>query len=803
MRDADQQAHQLPGEASLSSRVVAEGYTGWSQLAENIYGYAESPIFAHAGFAVDWGTGPGGMQSPAGHRMNMMSSGLREIGISALAGLAGADLNPWIVTQDFGNRFALSDSVYVLGVLYDDANGNDFYNAGEGIGAATVTVAGPGGSWTTTTMTAGGYQVLLPAPASPATYTVTFSGGGLTAPMVQSVQVGTANVKVDGVLGATLTLALTADSVHESSSLTGTVTRSGSTSEALIVSLASSDPGEVLLPATVEIPAGLASAPFSLTGVADSLVDGNQRVTITATASGLTGAEADVHVVDVLPGGFTLKNGQLWIEGTSGDDLFSWMAGSELHLLTRNGTAHQLSSTAADTIVIRTLAGQDMVTVTGGLGVDIALMRPGWSRIDGANYRLIVRDAQQVEFTGDGADHARLYDGTGDDRFSAWPTMATMVGEGFAHVVRDVGRVYGDGTAGGADRAFLYDSPGDDILVARPESVILRGNDFFSNARGFSQVDVYAMAGGDNDRATLHDSPGDDRLVGTPQQTRLYGDSFDNVVHGFDRVHAYATAGGSDDRAILYDSAGDDTLVARPALAFLRGANFYNYARGFDRVYAYATAGGSGDRAVLHDSVGDDTLVAGPEHAFLHGTGFYNYARGFDRVYAYATAGGSNDRANLYDSQGSDLLVARPEFTYFQGDNFYNYAGGFERVNAYATAGGMDQAFLYDSAGDDLLVARPEYAYLRGTSFFNYARGFQRVDVRATAGGLLDRARLYDGSGDDEFTASADWGRLRGLGFDLDVRLFDRLDVYGTAGGQNRWDADVVDYVLRQHGNWL
>ncbi|MDH3718867.1 MAG: CAP domain-containing protein, partial [Planctomycetota bacterium] len=516
MRDADQQAHQLPGGAGLSARVVAEGYTGWSQLAENIYGYSESPIFAHAGFAVDWGPGPGGMQSPAGHRLNMMSSGVREIGISAVAGLPGADLNPWIVTQDFGNRFSLSGSVYVLGVLYDDANANDFYSAGEGIGGSTVTVAGPGGSFTTSTMTAGGYQVLMPAHASPTTYTVTFSGGGLTAPVVQTVDVGAANVKVDGIVGATLALALDAASVSEGSTLSGTMTRSGNLTVPLIVSLSSSDAGEASVPVRVEIPAGLASAPFQLTGVNDSLIDGDQLVTVIAAASGFSGDQVNVQVLDVLPSGFTFSGSQLSIDGTTGNDAFGFAAGSDFHAVTRNGAAHQVSSSAVDRIVIRTLSGDDTVAVTGGTGQDTARIRPTWSRMDGDNYQLYVYDAEQVDFAADDADFAYLFDSAGNDRFNAWPTTAQMVGDGFVHSVSGAGRVYAYATAGGTDRAFLYDSTGADTLVARPDYSYLRGDNFYNYARGFDRVYAYATAGGDNDRAYLHDSLGADTLVARP-----------------------------------------------------------------------------------------------------------------------------------------------------------------------------------------------------------------------------------------------------------------------------------------------
>lgn len=194
---ADQQSHQVAGELSLSGRVEAAGYTGWSNIAENIYAYSENSFYAHAGFAIDWGgsSATGGIQSPPGHRNNMMSNSYREVGIRITNETNPAtDVGPQVVTQDFGNRFALSNGGYLLGVVYNDLNSNQFYNAGEGLGGVNVTITSSGGfNRTLTSMDAGGYQTFL----SPGTYSVTYSGGGLSTPVTRSVTIGTANVKVD------------------------------------------------------------------------------------------------------------------------------------------------------------------------------------------------------------------------------------------------------------------------------------------------------------------------------------------------------------------------------------------------------------------------------------------------------------------------------------------------------------------------------------------------------------------------------------------------------------------------------
>ena len=85
----------------------------------------------------------------------------------------------------------------------------------------------------------------------------------------------------------TLTLTINAASISEAAgagATTATVTRSPVSGDPLIVYLTSSDTTEVTVPASVTIPANQASATFNITAVDDSVVDGTQTVTITASA---------------------------------------------------------------------------------------------------------------------------------------------------------------------------------------------------------------------------------------------------------------------------------------------------------------------------------------------------------------------------------------------------------------------------------------------------------------------------------------------------------------------------------------
>jgi Ca2+-binding RTX toxin-like protein len=191
MIDQDSQTHQGAGEAALGARVTAAGYN-WSNLGENVFAFSQSMLHAHAGFMIDWGgtAATGGMQSPPGHRDNIMSGTFREIGIGVIAeGNPATQVGPLVVTEDFGRALA-GPAVFLLGVSYADFDADRFYSVGEG--RAGMSVAATGGS--TATTASGGYALGLAAGAQ----TVTFSGGGLLAPLSVSGSFATGvNAKLD------------------------------------------------------------------------------------------------------------------------------------------------------------------------------------------------------------------------------------------------------------------------------------------------------------------------------------------------------------------------------------------------------------------------------------------------------------------------------------------------------------------------------------------------------------------------------------------------------------------------------
>ena len=97
----------------------------------------------------------------------------------------------------------------------------------------------------------------------------------------------------------TLTLSINVPSIPElNGTAIGTVARGNTdNSQALVVTLTSSDTGAATVPASVVIPANQALATFAITAV-HSTTRGTTRVTITAAAPGLAGGTASLLVTD-------------------------------------------------------------------------------------------------------------------------------------------------------------------------------------------------------------------------------------------------------------------------------------------------------------------------------------------------------------------------------------------------------------------------------------------------------------------------------------------------------------------------
>lgn len=196
----DEQSHTLDGRG-LINRITTQStydFTGGGAAAENIFAFTRSVTHGHAGFVLDWGNSPTGIQNPPGHRNALISTTYREIGIAIEPeNNPTTNVGPLVVTQHLAADFA--DGPFLTGVAYNNSVLNDqFYSVGEGLAGLLVEVFETGTSnliGSTTTWDSGGYALDLPA----GVYDVTFSAPGLYQMSTGIDMTGGVNVKLDAV----------------------------------------------------------------------------------------------------------------------------------------------------------------------------------------------------------------------------------------------------------------------------------------------------------------------------------------------------------------------------------------------------------------------------------------------------------------------------------------------------------------------------------------------------------------------------------------------------------------------------
>lgn len=191
IRDHGIQDHNIAG-STIESRINDTGYA-WSRIGENIFAYGKSVQYAHAALNIDWGDGPNGIQDPPGHRLNIMEDkGYLEIGIHVIPAIPESEsTGPVIVTQNFA--LPLDDSGrFLTGVVFEDKNGNSFFDPGEGV--PDVVLYLPGGIYYSVSSIGGAY--VIPFETNTGSITVQATGKNITA-QSKEIYLGTENIQLN------------------------------------------------------------------------------------------------------------------------------------------------------------------------------------------------------------------------------------------------------------------------------------------------------------------------------------------------------------------------------------------------------------------------------------------------------------------------------------------------------------------------------------------------------------------------------------------------------------------------------
>lgn len=198
MLDVDVFSHTGVNGSNPGQRMTAAGYafTGSWRWGENISWRGTTGTLNPTTSIMD---SHKGLFLSAGHRVNIMGD-FREIGLAQEIGRftsGGTTFNASMVTQNFAKS---GTDAFITGVAYSDADGDRFYDVGEGQGAVVVDWLGDLGG-AATTAAAGGYAVTIPVGLTgPAQVQVTTP----TAVMQATLGMTGTNVKLDVVAGTTL-----------------------------------------------------------------------------------------------------------------------------------------------------------------------------------------------------------------------------------------------------------------------------------------------------------------------------------------------------------------------------------------------------------------------------------------------------------------------------------------------------------------------------------------------------------------------------------------------------------------------
>ena len=175
-------------------RISDAGFS-YLKAGGNVFSYTKDAVYGHAGFNIDWGSGPGGMQVGRGHRMAIMSidGDFTNVGIAIVSESdAATAVGPLVTTGNYCKANTSQPDHYnrfIVGTVWNDLDNDGMYDPEEGVG--NVTVMPNSGTYYAVTSDSGGYAIPI---VSEGNYTLTFSGA---VDAVKRVEVGTESVLLD------------------------------------------------------------------------------------------------------------------------------------------------------------------------------------------------------------------------------------------------------------------------------------------------------------------------------------------------------------------------------------------------------------------------------------------------------------------------------------------------------------------------------------------------------------------------------------------------------------------------------
>ncbi|BAZ45946.1 hypothetical protein NIES4102_29740 [Chondrocystis sp. NIES-4102] len=518
MLDTDTFSHTGEGGSTPSDRMIKAGYRfiGYAGYGENV-GYAGTTGNLDLTSAV--ADIHQGLFKSAFHRINTLTYDFREIGLGNLTGdFGGFDTS--MTTQNFARS---GSNIFLTGVAYDDLLlDDDFYSVGEGLSGITVTAIRQSDNsiFTTTTMDAGGYQMVLPQ----GIYNVSFSEYNKIIGTTREITIGSENIKLD----------LRTDNLNFR---IGNDRIQGGTENDTFYGYAGND--------------------TLIGGAGNDYLDGGDGDDSLYGGAGndtLIGGAGTDRIVETANTNFTITNTQLIGLGT---DTISQIEVASLKGGIGNNNFNGLAVTQLN-LNLDGDAGND--TLIGGAKSDILLGRTGNDRLEGrnGNDKLYGHENNDTLYGGNGNDY--LDGGDGDDSLYGGAGNDTLIGGAGTDRIVEI-----------ADTNFTIT---DTQLIGLGTDTISQielanlGGGISNNTLNGSSVTLLNLtldgaAGNDTliggaKSDILLGRTGNDRLEGLNGNDKLYGHQNNDTLYG-GNGNDYLDGGDGDDS--LYGGAGNDTLI--------------------------------------------------------------------------------------------------------------------------------------------------------------------------------------------------------------------------------------------------
>jgi uncharacterized delta-60 repeat protein len=327
---------------------------------------------------------------------------------------------------------------------------------------------------------------------------------------------------------------------------------------------------------------------------------------------------------------FLSDSGTLFVDGTPAHDVIELArSGATVHV-NRNGTGSDFSATDVSRIVVDAMAGDDELSLTGGLSSADIHAGSG-------------NDTIEV----DGGTDLHVYAGAGDDAITASGASGALNGEeGNNNIQANGGNYVITALAGNDIVTAALNDQGEgyegSIFVGDGDNIVnCSGTGQFEIVTGtdFSRNDITSGDGDDNISA----GKGDDTINGGGGNDAINADAGNDIVRGGDGSDFIFGGEGNDS---LYGNAGADSIWGD------EGADLIS---------------GGGGKDHLAGSVGPDRLYGG------RGNDLINGGSGKDRLY------GQDDDDRLDGSWGNDTLVGgrgSDLLTDSHDDNFFDSRDG-------------------------------------------------------------------------------------------------------------------------------